>query len=565
MVVIAPGIVADDFRLNRLRRIEGTNGSASHLQADTPLLFFCSHAHTDHTVGLSSWKSTHKDKIYCSAVTRMVLLKRHASLRPENVVALECGETSVLYYCVEDEGGRRRKRSVSVTLMDAEHMMGSVMFLFRLQGTTTLFTGDFRYDVPSSIHSTLISLGSPRIDNLIVDNTYSMPSYDFPSRKDAWMALKTCLRLYPDDTIFYVALDNLGKEELLVRMAKLLRSHVFTSPSSERWHVLCDAGDDQVVEFPFPPGIFVANDRDARIRVVHKMWVKMRKANLDDNAVLIQPSGWTSGDPHGISAIKDRLQHLGAATWKKDDDSSIAKIVDAETFFNDQASGRFLPNVLPVPYSLHSSRRELELFLGDVDSATRNAGFGNVEGFSNHDTDAHTCFATMYAPYLSQQTSSSSANARAPLHAIPGFSASTENSPVHVNRAKSAVSPCPTGFTFRKLDKSSRSAFLKSRLRRVARKRSTSANNADSLERQGRKWTDVEDRLLHAVVLTLAKRSSSQNRNTTEKQVILHAKGLMRALGRKRDEAAARYAWKSKVEKTYDFSTKVLQWIEEKQ
>ena len=125
----------------------------------------------------------------------------------------------MLHYSIEDATKeRRRKCSVSVTLIDAQHMIGSVMLLFRESAKNTLYTGDFRYDVPSSLVDTLISLKCPRIHSLIVDNTYSClhQFYDFPSRTAVWLALKQCMALYPHDTVFYVALDNLGKEEPLL-------------------------------------------------------------------------------------------------------------------------------------------------------------------------------------------------------------------------------------------------------------------------------------------------------------------------------------------------------------
>ncbi|XP_017676847.1 PREDICTED: 5' exonuclease Apollo [Lepidothrix coronata] len=87
-------------------------------------LFFLSHMHADHTVGLSS---TWSRPLYCSPITARLL---HSRLRVPTcwIRPLEVGQSHVL-----DE--------VTVTLLDSNHCPGSVMFLFEGTFGTILYTG----------------------------------------------------------------------------------------------------------------------------------------------------------------------------------------------------------------------------------------------------------------------------------------------------------------------------------------------------------------------------------------------------------------------------------------
>uniref|UniRef100_A0A8C5LXX9 5' exonuclease Apollo n=1 Tax=Leptobrachium leishanense TaxID=445787 RepID=A0A8C5LXX9_9ANUR len=94
-------------------------------------LFFLSHMHSDHTVGLSStWKHT----LYCSPVTARIL-KHKLQVSSRWIKPLEVGQSHMLPL---DE---IRRETVTVTLIDANHCPGSVMFLFEGYFGTILYTG----------------------------------------------------------------------------------------------------------------------------------------------------------------------------------------------------------------------------------------------------------------------------------------------------------------------------------------------------------------------------------------------------------------------------------------
>lgn len=73
------------------------------------------------------------------------------------------------------------KRSMTVTVIDANHCPGAVMFLFEGYFGTILCTGDFRY-TPSM----LSLLAGHTIDCVYIDNTYGHPSCTFGSRVCMW-------------------------------------------------------------------------------------------------------------------------------------------------------------------------------------------------------------------------------------------------------------------------------------------------------------------------------------------------------------------------------------------
>uniref|UniRef100_A0A8C8Y090 5' exonuclease Apollo n=1 Tax=Panthera leo TaxID=9689 RepID=A0A8C8Y090_PANLE len=100
-------------------------------RAGSARLFFLSHMHSDHTVGLSS---TWARPLYCSPITAY-LVHRHLQVSKKWIRALEVGESHVLPL---DEIGRE---TMTVTLLDANHCPGSVMFLFEGYFGTILYTG----------------------------------------------------------------------------------------------------------------------------------------------------------------------------------------------------------------------------------------------------------------------------------------------------------------------------------------------------------------------------------------------------------------------------------------
>lgn len=186
-------------------------------RAGSARLFFLSHMHSDHTVGLSS---TWARPLYCSPITAF-LLHRHLQVSKQWIRALEVGESHVLPL---DEIGRE---TMTVTLMDANHCPGSVMFLFEGYFGTILYTGDFRY-TPSMLKEPALSVGK-QIHTLYLDNTNCNPELALPSQQEATRQIVELIRKHPQHNV-KIGLYNLGKESLLEQLALEFQTWVVLSP-----------------------------------------------------------------------------------------------------------------------------------------------------------------------------------------------------------------------------------------------------------------------------------------------------------------------------------------------
>ncbi|XP_062962245.1 5' exonuclease Apollo [Cynocephalus volans] len=186
-------------------------------RAGAARLFFLSHLHSDHTVGLSS---TWARPLYCSPITAH-LLHRHLQVSKQWIRALEVGESHVLPL---DEIGRE---TMTVTLIDANHCPGSVMFLFEGYFGTILYTGDFRY-TPSMLKEPALTLGK-QIHTLYLDNTNCNPALVLPSRQEAAHQIVQLIRKHPHHNV-KIGLYSLGKESLLEQLALEFRTWVVLSP-----------------------------------------------------------------------------------------------------------------------------------------------------------------------------------------------------------------------------------------------------------------------------------------------------------------------------------------------
>ncbi|XP_021232655.1 5' exonuclease Apollo [Numida meleagris] len=200
-------------------------------------LFFLSHMHSDHTVGLSS---TWSRPLYCSPLTAR-LLSHRLKVPTRWIRPLEMGKS----HAVGEE--------VTVTLLDANHCPGSVMFLFEGSFGTILYTGDFRY---SRAMQREPALSGRRIDRLYLDNTNCRPQRALPSRSCATLQAAQLIRQHPQHRVV-IGVYSLGKEELLVHLALEFGTWVVVSPSRLEQMRLLEL-----------PEVFTTEEGAGRIRAV---------------------------------------------------------------------------------------------------------------------------------------------------------------------------------------------------------------------------------------------------------------------------------------------------------
>ncbi|EFC38573.1 hypothetical protein NAEGRDRAFT_59473 [Naegleria gruberi] len=335
-------------------------------------IYLLTHLHTDHTGGLTpSWNN---GIIFCSEITKRLLLKKFQLQEPERIIALEEGPTYYIplvppspmqdhtdtnlnihhdvniwrdpSYWVKfnnnpsssQNNSSNLSQSMSVgmnqaltvydkdtsymqvNIIDANHCPGSIMFLLEGYFGNVLFTGDFRYDARI--------LQAPcfrdkKIDHLYLDDTFLDKMYDFPTRQEAGKQVISVIKSLPDTTHILIAVDHLGKEELMLALATTFQTLIVVP--EERYELL------ECMNDIIPIDLFTCDPKQGRIFVKSKKEVNMRsiiehKRIFGATTVGIIPSGWSSAQ------LKDPTSQL----------------------------------IYRVPYSLHSSYSEIIEFVSTL-------------------------------------------------------------------------------------------------------------------------------------------------------------------------------------------------------
>ena len=266
-------------------------------------IFFLSHMHADHTVGLtSSWA---RYPIYCSEVTRKLLLAK-VGVKSELVVGLPIDESVTVNL---DEIA---KETMSVTLVDANHCPGAVMFIFEGYFGKILYTGDFRFCESMASHP---AISARQFDMLYLDNTYCDPRCAFPTRAEATGEILEIIRKHPEYNIV-IGLHYLGKETILQVIAMVFQTWIGVDPSRK-----------ETLELLEMPNVFTCDLESVRIRVVNAQRITKKNMEL-----------WNAGAQ--TIAILPTCLYVGLSN----------------PFAN-------VPGVYVVPYSDHCSYEELEKFV----------------------------------------------------------------------------------------------------------------------------------------------------------------------------------------------------------
>ncbi|KAG5440560.1 hypothetical protein PCK2_000385 [Pneumocystis canis] len=148
--------------------------------------YFLSHFHSDHYKGLtSSWNN---GLIYCSKITRNLVINQ-LKVNSEYVINLPMNEKTLL-------------NNVWVTLIDANHCPGSVIFVFETiksgKNLKYLHSGDFRASSFQILHP---AIKNKHFDLLYLDTTYFDPKYLFPSQETVINAVIELCRILTKNTI----------------------------------------------------------------------------------------------------------------------------------------------------------------------------------------------------------------------------------------------------------------------------------------------------------------------------------------------------------------------------
>ncbi|KAI0138993.1 beta-lactamase-like protein [Hypoxylon sp. NC0597] len=205
-----------------------------------PLACFLSHVHSDHLAGLDRLRSPF---VYCSAATREILLRLEKYPCRLNYAKGIFEDPRMQTYkhlakvlkpipldtptVVELEPGK----NIQVTLLDANHCAGAVMFLFEGNGKAVLYTGDIRSEpwwVNSIARNPSIieySTGLKILDCVYLD-TSMLDDVLLQTKAEGLGELLEKVGRYPKDTIFHMQAWTYGYEEVWVALSKVLNSKI---------------------------------------------------------------------------------------------------------------------------------------------------------------------------------------------------------------------------------------------------------------------------------------------------------------------------------------------------
>ncbi|ORY12413.1 beta-lactamase-like protein [Clohesyomyces aquaticus] len=209
-----------------------------------PLACFLSHVHSDHLLGLESFRAPF---VYCSAATREILLRIEKYYHRVNFARGILESRTVTYAKhmgklakplpletpteIEISPGNR----IRVTLFDANHCVGAVMFLIEGEDKAILYTGDIRAEtwwVNSLVQNPVVlpyALGIRTLDCIYLDTTFatkSEPYREFPSKAEGIRELLEKVSKYSKDTLFYFHSWTFGYENVWIALSTFLGSQI---------------------------------------------------------------------------------------------------------------------------------------------------------------------------------------------------------------------------------------------------------------------------------------------------------------------------------------------------
>jgi DNA cross-link repair 1A protein len=394
---IMPGlyICVDAFRYGK---VEGQNA------------YFLSHFHSDHYIGLtSSWCH---GPIYASKVTCNLMVQQ-LRVDPKWVVPLEFEKTVEV----------PNTKGVMVTMIPANHCPGSSLYLFEKvtgknkdgspKSTRILHCGDFRACPahvahpllrPDVVDSITGKTKQQTIDTCYLDTTYLTPKYAFPSQHDVIDACaKMCVSLSKDIVdsndgwekvkaeragsvmkkfleqgeselikkeeendfeeqkpkvrgrlLVVIGTYSIGKERICLGIARALQSKIYAPPSKMR---ICKALEDPELD-----ALLTKNPLEAQVHMQTLM--EIRAETLHDYLVTykghfarvvgFRPTGWSYRPP----------------TSRFTENPAVPTVLHSEGWKTRYTMKDLAPqrgstresNCFGVPYSEHSSFRELTMF-----------------------------------------------------------------------------------------------------------------------------------------------------------------------------------------------------------
>lgn len=259
-------------------------------------VFFLSHFHSDHYKGITpSW---HSGRIYASRQTAILL---HSEFPQIEIYSLEL---DVPHWIVLNP---RTGQGINVTLMDANHCIGSVMFLFQsVETRNILFTGDFRFLPEMLLHPALRDSSGKliEIEHLYLDNTFAKPEFQFPTQEVCKEMLARAIEENPNFDVF-IKSECFGREELLIELAERFKTVIVVSEKMYKRIKLLKKNTEK----------FSVNESDGFIRVVNReVFRTLYERNLNQiKTIGICLTGWckTYSKTEDFGVIRYKIPYSG--------------------------------------------------------------------------------------------------------------------------------------------------------------------------------------------------------------------------------------------------------------
>ncbi|KAL9544699.1 hypothetical protein MBANPS3_007491 [Mucor bainieri] len=352
--------------------------------------YFLTHYHADHYGGLrANWSH---GPIYCSQVTAN-LVKQELRVDSRYVHPLPMDQL----YPIPGS-------NVQVALIDANHCPGSVLFLFVAGNKRHLHTGDFRAAPRMCLHPLIKQPENPPISCLYLDTTYLSPQYAFPAQEEciqavcnvvknelapktkkpslleSWiskkrpvlkeqepndpMTSKNAFKLMMNQNnkattsrvLIVVGTYTIGKERVFINIARMLKCKIY-APYKKKRILLCQEDEElqsMLTNNPSEAQVHVVPLRDIRADIMSN-YLKEHQAHFT-SLIGFKPTGWT------FKSTSSQTSDMKLAPLSEIIIPPADRTVQLEPYYN-----RNDIKLYGVPYSEHSSFRELASFIASMD------------------------------------------------------------------------------------------------------------------------------------------------------------------------------------------------------
>jgi len=328
-----------------------------------------SHFHSDHYGGITrQWNA---GVIYCSLPTAN-LVHQQLGVDRQYLHPLPNNVPTVIHSL---------GKPVTVTLLDANHCPGAVMFVFQVGSRRILHVGDFRWNKTQMLPH--LSNG-PRFDDLFLDTTYCNAKYDLPTQEEAIQAtIQVAVKEVEmakssrQRILMLFGAYTIGKERIYLAVAQHLGLKVYVD--RRRYRILSALGWSADVM-----NVITTRPEDSMIWVVPLGHINMKKmpsylsvrvgkfTREFDRVIGFRPTGWSltaaKGGNSGLVKTSARGK-FAVHSVPYSEHSSFPELVDCIATLRPK---RIIPTV-----SVSKSPQQVDLLLSRLSTTTTTTTTGN--------------------------------------------------------------------------------------------------------------------------------------------------------------------------------------------